>query len=114
MTLVDQCFKGLKKPGQNNERKLTTHQTQLMVATVTRHAGEHGESRQRPKKEKPLTATTITANIATATNTGQFTYDALSRKKKGRGFCWLLGNRSHSDHVSVILRVDGTVFGVTC
>ncbi len=48
MTVIDQCLQGLK-PGQNNKRKLTTHQTQFMVATVTRHAVEHGESRQRPK-----------------------------------------------------------------
>lgn len=47
--LIGVC-KDLKTRTKNHERKLTTHQTRFTVATVTRHAVQHGESRQQPKK----------------------------------------------------------------
>lgn len=53
-----------------------------MVATVTRHAVSAWWIKATAQNSKPLMAT-ITGNIATATNTGQLTYDA-SRRKGGR------------------------------
>lgn len=52
----------------------------LMVATVTRHAVQHGESGRRPQIYENKELLTITGKIATATNTGQLTYDASRRK----------------------------------
>lgn len=81
-------LQGLKK----KDKIKTPQQTQLTVATVTRHAAEHGEPSRN--KKNVLTATN-TGKTATATNTGQSTYNAARGGEGGR-FERLLGSRSHS------------------
>lgn len=59
---------------KTKRERVTTHQTQSIFTTVTRHALSAWRIHDKGPKTKLLMATITGRNISTATNTGQSTY----------------------------------------